>query len=122
MPNGELLIQFGNLVRNRPDLADRYFQIGAGILSSYKRAAVKEGIEAPRATAGFLSPYSPDFNPIEKTSQLTAMLRNADERTVSGLWNLIGRLTASSHLDARNNDGFRAATGLFSGMAARGAI
>jgi transposase len=33
------------------------------------------------------------FNPIEKAfSRLKAMLRKAGERTVSGLWNLIGRL------------------------------
>ncbi len=41
----------------------------------------------------FLPPYSPDFNPIEKAfSRLKAMLRNIDERTVGGLWDLIGRL------------------------------
>ena len=37
--------------------------------------------------------YSPDFNPIEKAfSRLKAMLRKIDERTVSGLWSLIGKL------------------------------
>ena len=36
---------------------------------------------------------NPDFNPIEKAfSRLKAMLRKAGERTVSGLWSLIGRL------------------------------
>jgi len=35
-------------------------------LSSHKRAAVKEQIEAARATLRFLPPYSPDFNPIGK--------------------------------------------------------
>lgn len=35
-------------------------------LSSHKRAAVKERIEAAGATLRFLPPYSPDFNPIEK--------------------------------------------------------
>jgi len=35
-------------------------------LSSHKRAAVKEKIEAAGATLRFLPPYSPDFNPIEK--------------------------------------------------------
>ena len=36
---------------------------------------------------------SPDFNPIEKAfSKLKAMLRKASERTVTGLWDLIGRL------------------------------
>jgi transposase len=62
-------------------------------LSSHKRAAVKEKIEAVGATLRFLPPYSPDFNPIEKAfSRLKAMLRKAGERTVRGLWDLIGRL------------------------------
>lgn len=62
-------------------------------LSSHKRAAVRERIEAAGATLRFLPPYSPDFNPIEKAfSRLKAMLRKAGERTVSGLWDLIGKL------------------------------
>jgi transposase len=62
-------------------------------LSSHKRTAVKTKIEATGATLRFLPPYSPDFNSIEKAfSRLKAMRRKADERTVSGLWNLIGRL------------------------------
>ena len=62
-------------------------------LSSHKRASVRERIEAAGATLRFLPPYSPDFNPIEKAfSHLKAMLRKAGERTVSGLWNLIGKL------------------------------
>jgi transposase len=62
-------------------------------LSSHKRVAVKEKIEAAGATLRFLPPYSPDFNPIEKVfSRLKAMLRKAGERTVRGLWDLIGRL------------------------------
>ena len=62
-------------------------------LSSHKRASVREKIEAVRAMLRFLPPYSPDFNPIEKAfSRLKAMLRKAGERTVSGLWNLIGML------------------------------
>ena len=40
----------------------------------------------------FLPPYGPDFNPIEKAfSRFKAMLRKAGERTVSGLWALIGK-------------------------------
>lgn len=62
-------------------------------LSSHKRASVREAIEAAGARLMFLPPYSPDFNPIEKAfSRLKAMLRKAGERTVSGLWSLIGRL------------------------------
>jgi transposase len=62
-------------------------------LSSHKRAAIRELIEAADARLLFLPPYSPDFNPIEKAfARLKAMLRKAGERTVTGLWNLIGRL------------------------------
>lgn len=67
-------------------------------LSSHKRAAVKERIEAAGATLRFLPPYSPDFNPIEKAfSRLKAMLREAGERTVDGLWCMIGRLVDIFH-------------------------
>jgi transposase len=62
-------------------------------LSSHKRPAVRDRIEAAGATLRFLPPYSPDFNPIEKAfSRLKAMLRKAGERTVGGLWDLIGSL------------------------------
>jgi transposase len=41
----------------------------------------------------FLPPYSPDFNPIENAfAKLKALLRKAAERTMSGLWDTIGRL------------------------------
>jgi len=64
-----------------------------GNLSSHKRTAVREKIEAAGATLRFLPPYSPDFNPIEKAfSRHKAMLRKAGERTISGWWDLIGRL------------------------------
>ena len=50
-------------------------------------------IEAAGASLLFLPPYSPDFNPIGKAfSRLKAMLRKAGARTVTGLWDLIGRL------------------------------
>ena len=62
-------------------------------LSSHKRASKGERIEAAGATLRFDPPYSPDFNPIEKVfSKLKAMLRKIGERTVNGLWDLIGRL------------------------------
>lgn len=54
-------------------------------LSSHKRPAAREMIEAVGATMMFLPPYSPDFNPIEKAfSKLKALLRKAAERTVTG--------------------------------------
>jgi transposase len=41
----------------------------------------------------FLPPYSPNFNPIEKTfSKLKAHLRKAAERTIHGPWDAIGRI------------------------------
>jgi transposase len=62
-------------------------------LSSHKRAAVRERIQAAGASLLFLPPYSPEFNPIEKAfAKLKALLRKAAERTVSGLWDLIGKL------------------------------
>lgn len=54
---------------------------------------MKARTEAAGATLRLLPPYSPDFNPIEKTfSRLKAMFRKAGEQTGSGLWDLIGRL------------------------------
>lgn len=62
-------------------------------LSSHKRTSVRDMIETAGATLLFLPPYSPDFNPIEKAfARLKAMLRKAAERTVQGLWELIGKL------------------------------
>ena len=62
-------------------------------LSSHKRIGVPALIEKAGARLLFLPPYSPDFNPIEKAfARLKAMLRKAGERTVSGLWALIGKL------------------------------
>lgn len=61
-------------------------------LSSHKRVAARQLIEAAGAELRFLPPYSPDFNPIEMAfSKLKALLRKAAERTVEGLWAAIGR-------------------------------
>jgi transposase len=60
-------------------------------LSSHKGPKVRALIEAVRAKLLYLPPYSPDFNPIEKLfSKLKALLRKAAERTVDGLWRVIG--------------------------------
>lgn len=49
--------------------------------------------EAAGARMLFLPPYSTDFNPIEKVfSKLKALPRKAAERTVTGLWDKIGKL------------------------------
>lgn len=51
------------------------------------------GHRTRRARLLFLPPYSPDLNPIEKAfARFKATLRRAGERTMSGLWFLIGRL------------------------------
>ena len=50
-------------------------------------------IEAAGASLLYLPPYCPAFKPIEKAfSKLKAHLRKTAERTVSGLWDAIGRL------------------------------
>ncbi len=50
-------------------------------------------IEAAGAHLMFLPPYNRDFNPVDKAfARFKAMLRKAGERTVSGLWSLIGKL------------------------------
>ena len=63
-------------------------------LSSHKGPRVREMIEAAGASLRYLPPYSPDFNPIENAfAKLKALLRKAAERTISGLWDAIGRLS-----------------------------
>ena len=50
-------------------------------------------IETAGASLRYLPPYSPDFNPIENAvAKLKALLREAAERTVNGLWAAVGRL------------------------------
>jgi transposase len=62
-------------------------------LQSHKVAGVREAIEAAGAQVVYLPPYSPDLNPIEQVfSKLKWLLRSAEERTLEGLWSLLGRL------------------------------
>ena len=62
-------------------------------LPAHKGSRVREAIEAAGASLLYLPPYSPDFNPIENAfAKLKALLRKAAERTVEGLWRLIGQL------------------------------
>jgi transposase len=61
-------------------------------LGSHKGKAVRDAIAAAGASLLFLPPYSPDFNPIENAfARLKALLRQAAERTVDGLWSAIAR-------------------------------
>ena len=62
-------------------------------LAVHKRAGVRAVIEGAAARLEYLPPYSPDLNPIEPVfAKLKALLRKAQERTVEGLWRLLGRL------------------------------
>lgn len=61
-------------------------------LSSHHRASVRTFIEAQECILLYLSPYSPEFNPIERLfSRLKALLRGWKEDTVQALYNGIGR-------------------------------
>ena len=62
-------------------------------LICHKRVGVARAIEGAGCTVRYLPPYSPDLNPIEQAfAKLKALLRKAGERTVEGLWRLLGRL------------------------------
>jgi len=62
-------------------------------LSSHKVAGVKETIEACGATLLYLSPYSPDLDPIEQVfARLKHLLRKVPPRTAENLNKVIGRL------------------------------
>jgi transposase len=62
-------------------------------LPAHKGSKVRKAIEAVGAGLLYLPPYSPDFNPIENAfSKLKTLLRKAAERTIEGLWRLIGDL------------------------------
>ena len=62
-------------------------------LPAHKGSKVREAIEAAGASLVYLPPYSPDFNPIENAfAKLKALLRKVAERTVEGLWGVIGHL------------------------------
>lgn len=62
-------------------------------LSSHKRQAVRDAIEARGAELRFLPPYSPDLNPIEQAfAKLKTLLRKAQARTRDALWKRIGAL------------------------------
>jgi transposase len=62
-------------------------------LSCHKVAGVRQAIEAVGATVVYLPPYSPDFNPIEQVfAKLKWLVRSANERSIDGLWRLLGKL------------------------------
>ena len=62
-------------------------------LSSHKSPAVRQAIHAAGAHLLFLPPYSPDLNPIEMVfAKLKTLLRKANERSITSVWNRIGDL------------------------------
>ena len=62
-------------------------------LQSHKVAGVRQAIAAIGASVVYLPPYSPDFNPIEQVfAKMKSILRKKAERTVEGLWSLLGQL------------------------------
>jgi transposase len=73
-------------------------------LPVHKIAGVQQTIEAAEAQLLYLSPYSPDLNPIELAfSKLQALLRKAAERTIPGLLRRTGRLVkAFSPIECSN--------------------
>ena len=65
-------------------------------LSSHRRASVRTLIEAQGCTLRFLSPYSPDFNPIEMMfSKLKASVRGRRCRVIDDLMTGIGHALAA---------------------------
>jgi transposase len=69
-------------------------------LGSHKGAGVRTAIEAVGAHLLYLPPYSPDLNPIEQVfAKLKALLRKAAARTITTLWEAVGKLLQhfSSH-------------------------
>jgi transposase len=62
-------------------------------LAAHKVDGIAQAIAARGAELRYLPPYSPDLNPIEQAfAKLKALLRKAAERTVEGLWTMIGLL------------------------------
>ena len=62
-------------------------------LQSHKVAGVRQAIAAAGASVVYLPPYSPDFNPIEQVfAKVKSILRKKAERTVEGLWSLLGQV------------------------------
>jgi transposase len=63
-------------------------------LSSHKKPAVRQAIEATGATLLFLPAYSPDLNPIEQVfAKLKALLRKMALRSVEAPWKALGSIT-----------------------------
>lgn len=65
-------------------------------LGSHKGVTVWRAIRKAGAHLLFWPSYSPDLNPIELMfAKLKALLRKADERSITGVWQRIGCLLDS---------------------------
>lgn len=65
-------------------------------LAAHKRPEVRRLVEAAGATALYLPPYSPDFNPIEMIwSKVKRLLLGLADRTVEALHDAFGRAFAA---------------------------
>jgi transposase len=62
-------------------------------LSSHKTAMVRNTLGDYRVRTRYLPPYSPDLNPIENAfSKLKGLVKSAGQRTIAGLWDVVGQL------------------------------
>ena len=62
-------------------------------LSSHKNKVVRQAIRAAGAKLFFLTPYSPDLNPIEQAfSKLKTLLRKANARSIEQIEKCIAKL------------------------------
>lgn len=85
-------------------------------LSSHKRLATRQRIEAAGATVRFLPPYSPDLNPIEMVfSKVKRHLRSLACRTREALWDamqsVLDTVTPSDAINCIRHCGYTLQTG-----------
>jgi len=65
-------------------------------LGSHKSAAIRQSIKAAGARLWYLSPYSPDLNPIEQVFvKIKHWMRLAQKRSPEDAWRHIGELVAT---------------------------
>jgi transposase len=73
-------------------------------LSAHKVAGVADAIEAVKAGLLYLTPYSPDLNPIEMLfSKLKSLIRKVAWRTQEDLWQGISQAVANVSSQERRN-------------------
>jgi transposase len=90
--NGELFLAYVEQVLVPTLTADHVVMMDN--LSSHKKPAVRQAIEATGAILKFLPAYSPDLNPIEQVfAKLKALLRAMALRSVDELWKALGSIT-----------------------------